>query len=230
MTNNNIIPPEIYNDEFSEDLIKIIKNNDLNHILEIGSSNGEGSTTVIVKAILNRSFFSDVNLLCLEASVERFKSLKKRFQDFSFVKCFNSSSIKLEEFPSDEKIKNFYKNFKTNLNKFSEQTIISWLNDNKNYIIQNNIKTNEIENIKKNLRIQNFDFVLIDGSEFTGEVELSKVIGSKFIALDDIKTYKNYFSHKTLMENKDYSVLKINTRLRNGYSIFKLNEYFEIDE
>ena len=224
MTNNNIIPPEIYNDEFSEDIIKIVKNNDLKHILEIGSSNGEGSTTVIITAILNRSFFSEVNLLCLEASIERFEALKKRFHDFSFVKCYNSSSIKLEEFPSEEKIKNFYNNIKSNLNKFSEQTIMSWLHEDKNYLIKNNIKTNAIEDLKENLKIQNFDFVLIDGSEFTGEIELSKVIGSKFIALDDIETYKNYFSHKTLMKSKDYSVLKINTKLRNGYSIFRLNE------
>lgn len=224
MTNNNIIPPEIYNDEFSEDIIKIVKNNDLKHILEIGSSNGEGSTTVIITAILNRSFFSEVNLLCLEASIERFKALKKRFQDFSFVKCYNSSSIKLEEFPSEEKIKSFYNNIKSNLNKFSEQTIISWLHEDKNYLIKNNIKTNAIEDLKENLKIQSFDFVLIDGSEFTGEIELSKVIGSKFIALDDIETYKNYLSHKTLMKSKDYSVLKINTKLRNGYSIFRLNE------
>lgn len=224
MTNNNIIPPEIFNDEFSEDLIKIIQYNDLNHILEIGSSSGEGSTRVIITAILNRSFFSEVNLLCLEASIERFESLKRRYQDFSFVKCFNSSSIKLEEFPSDEQIKNFYNSIKSNLNNFSEQTIISWLNEDKNYLIENDIKTNAIEELKENLRIQNFDFVLIDGSEFTGEIELSKVIGSKFIALDDIETYKNYSSHKTLMESKDYSVLKINTKLRNGYSIFRLNE------
>ena len=224
MTNNNIIPPEIYNDEFSDDIIKIVKNNDLNHILEIGSSNGEGSTTIIITAILNRSFFSEVNLLCLEASIERFEALKKRFQDFSFVKCYNSSSIKLEEFPSEEKIKSFYNNIKSNLNKFSEQTIISWLHEDKNYLIKNNIKTNAIEDLKENLKIQSFDFVLIDGSEFTGEIELSKVIGSKFIALDDIETYKNYFSHKTLMKNNDYSVLKINTKLRNGYSIFRLNE------
>tara|TARA_B100000989_G_scaffold295462_2_gene276615 strand:- start:381 stop:1055 length:675 start_codon:yes stop_codon:yes gene_type:complete len=224
MTNNNIIPPEIYNDEFSDDIIKIVKNNNLNHILEIGSSNGEGSTTIIITAILNRSFFSEVNLLCLEASIERFKALKKRFQDFSFVKCYNSSSIKLEEFPSEEKIKSFYNNIKSNLNKFSEQTIISWLHEDKNYLIKNNIKTNAIEDLKENLKIQSFDFVLIDGSEFTGEIELSKVIGSKFIALDDIETYKNYLSHKTLMKSKDYSVLKINTKLRNGYSIFRLNE------
>ena len=110
------------------------------------------------------------------------------------------------------------------MNKFSEQTIISWLNEDKDYLIENDIKTNAIEELKENLRIQNFDFVLIDGSEFTGEIELSKVIGSKFIALDDIETYKNYSSHKTLMESKDYSVLKINTKLRNGYSIFRLNE------
>ena len=63
MTNNNIIPPEIFNDEFSEDLIKIIQYNDLNNILEIGSSSGEGSTRVIITALLNRSFFSEVNLL-----------------------------------------------------------------------------------------------------------------------------------------------------------------------
>jgi hypothetical protein len=47
-----------------------------------------------------------------------------------------------------------------------------------------------IERIKAEHGIERFDMVLIDGSEFTGEVELGKVLGAKLILLDGTNTFK----------------------------------------
>lgn len=48
-----------------------------------------------------------------------------------------------------------------------------------------------IQKIKRENEIDFFDVVLIDGSEFTGFVELSEVYGAKWLLVDDINTFKN---------------------------------------
>jgi len=75
--------------------------------------------------------------------------------------------------------------------------------------------------LKKN-QINVFDMVLIDGSEFTGEVELNFVLGSKVIALDDINTFKCYNAFKKLSADSNYVLKHSNSKLRNGYAIFEI--------
>ena len=75
--------------------------------------------------------------------------------------------------------------------------------------------------IKEQNNIDFFDVALIDGSEFTGSSELDEVYGAKYIILDDINTFKNYYNLQRMYQDSDYSVITENNSVRNGFAIFK---------
>lgn len=75
MSNNEIIPPEVLDDNFYHSLVHCASRSDVKTILEIGSSSGEGSTDAFVKAIRNRSDSNSVKLFCMEVSQARFEKL-----------------------------------------------------------------------------------------------------------------------------------------------------------
>ncbi len=77
--------------------------------------------------------------------------------------------------------------------------------------------------ILKANHIKFFDFVLIDGSEFTGERELNYVTGAKIIALDDVNAFKCWNAYQTLLHTTHYSLKEHNFSLRNGYAVFEKN-------
>lgn len=213
---NNIIPPEIYEDNFYHDIVDIVSRLPNNsNILEIGSSSGDGSTSAFVEGILKNP--NKINLFCLEISKQRFEILKNRF-NYPWFYPYNMSSININEFKSIDYL----------INDASYFLLNKWLRQDIQYIKDNNIKCDAINFIKKNHHIKYFDCVLIDGSAFTAEAEFKKIYGSKIIMLDDVIDIKNEKNHKTLLSDKKYSMLKFDIT-RNGYSIFTKNKHMIFD-
>jgi len=68
---DNIIPPEIKNDEFYEAIIKLTSTEKIKTILEIGSSDGSGSTKAFAEGLKRNS--NNPILFCLEVSRPRFE-------------------------------------------------------------------------------------------------------------------------------------------------------------
>jgi len=110
---------------------------------------------------------------------------------------------------------------KSSLNDYPIDTILQWYWQDINYIKHSGLDQNGILHVKEKNHINVFDMVLIDGSEFTGEVELNIVIGSKVIALDDINTFKCYNAFKKLSSDFNYVLKHSNRKLRNGFAIFE---------
>jgi hypothetical protein len=84
-------------------------------------------------------------------------------------------------------------------------------------------KTNSIEDIHFDYNV-NFDFVLIDGSPFSGEAELRCVrpflADKAIIALDDTNDIKNWTNYHKL---KGFAkLLWEDWSVRNGAAIFEL--------
>ena len=216
---DRLIPPEIKNDEFYRAIQEIAQTEKIKTVLEIGSSSGEGSTQAFVEGL--RKNPHQTTLFCLEASQPRYQQLQKRYAGDTFVKCYNFSSISLENFPKETEVIQFYQNTKTNINDYPLERVIGWLRQDIEYLKKSGITENGINKIKAENRIEKFDVVLIDGSEFTGKKELEEIYGAKFIFLDDINSFKNYHNHQKLLADKNYNLVSQNNRLRNGYSIFK---------
>jgi hypothetical protein len=217
----NIIQPEILNDEFHSTLMRYSMRPDLKKFLEIGSSSGEGSTDAFVKGIQKRSDKSTVRLFCMEVSTARFNALTTHYKQEEFVRCYNLSSIATTEFPTIDEVIFFYNNIKTNLNHYPIETVLSWLTQDIEYVRNSGVDANGILFIKGANNIKAFDMVLIDGSEFTGERELQFIKGAKVIALDDVNAFKCWNAYQTLLNTTNYILKEHNFSLRNGFAIFE---------
>jgi hypothetical protein len=71
-----------------------------------------------------------------------------------------------------------------------------------------------------------FDAVLIDGSQFTGSLELDDTYGARFLMLDDTSTFKNFTNYQRLRADPQYRLVGENPSLRNGYAIFERIESY----
>ncbi len=216
---NNLISAEIKNDDFYNLIQTIAKTEDIKTILEIGSSSGEGSTEAFVTGI--RENPNKPTLFCMEVSQARFNKLKKNYVNDCFVKCYNLSSVAIENFPDQNEVVDFYNTTRTNLNYYPIEQILGWLNQDIEYLNESGVPQNGIKKIKEENNIEYFDVVLIDGSEFTGLSELDEVYGAKYILLDDINAFKNYQNHQRILADQNYQIVTQNLSIRNGYSVFQ---------
>ncbi len=216
---NRLIPPEIKNDEFYAIIQKIAREEDIKTVLEIGSSSGEGSTEAFVTGLRHNP--NKPILFCMEVSKVRFTELKKRYENEDFVKIYNISSVDVESFSSEKQVIDFYHNTENNLKLYPLERVLHWLRQDIEYVKSSGFSENGIRKIKHENNIEYFDLILIDGSEFTGESELNEVYGAKYIFLDDINTLKNHKNFYRLLNDNDYTLIKCNKNIRNGYAIFK---------
>ncbi|HIJ88372.1 MAG TPA: glycosyltransferase family 4 protein [Desulfuromonadales bacterium] len=216
---DQIIPPEIRDDEFYHLLRDLTAREPIITALEIGSSSGDGSTAALVDG-LSRNRTRPM-LYCLEASQSRFCQLSERYAQTPFVRCLNASSVTVDKFPSESAVEFFWHNSKTNLSLYPLATVLNWLRDDIRYLKESGVEQGGIAAIKISYGIDRFDLVLIDGSEFTGEAELDELIGARWIALDDINAYKNLRNYQRLSKDPDYKLIAENWQLRNGYALFR---------
>jgi hypothetical protein len=219
--NGKYIPPEIFGDECSKWITKIVNRLDVNILIEIGSSSGEGSTSAIAKGLRGKSTWQ---LHLLEVDQLRHQALRKKFENEPQVIIHKYSSARISEYTSPEEVTHFYTNVQTNLNKTPINTVLKWLRDDKRSLVEAGLgDINGIEKIKGEYGISFFDFALIDGSEFTGNADLRALIGSKYILLDDINGYKCYQAYQTLLTHPDYKLEHENWITRNGFAVFSKN-------
>jgi len=217
------IGPEIINDPLSEQIERLASREDVKNILEIGSSSGEGSTKAFYRGIQGRP---DVSLFCLEMVKTRFNLLLNNYQGNNDprMKCINMSSVFPDEFPKEEEIIEFYNNIPSALNDFPIEMVLGWLRADLEYIKANSVHCGGISFIKQTYQVANFDMVLIDGSEFTGNVEFGKIYGAKIIILDDILAFKNFWPNYHLSRDHRYHSIFLDVHLRNGAAIFERHE------
>jgi hypothetical protein len=216
---DRIIPPEIKNDEFYHAIYQLSKTEELSTILEIGSSSGDGSTEAFVRGIAENPH--KPTLFCMELSKPRFNSLVHRYGHLGYVRCYNVSSVPLEAFPTEQDVISFMTSTRSNLDMYGCPRVLGWLQQDIDYVKNAQVPQNGIEIIKAENNIEQFDMVLIDGSEFLGMSECKLIYGARFILLDDINAFKNHNNYQHLLNDPAYELIKENTQLRNGYAIFK---------
>lgn len=218
MSLENLIPPEVVNDELSAWLTKLAARADVHTILEVGSSDGRGSTTALVEGMKQNP--NNAALFCIEMSRTRFRALIERFGKSPSVHCSWSSAVGLSGYMTEPEVCKFYSDHPTNLNKYPLETVIGWLKQDIEayYDCPNH---HLIELIKRENNIDAFDLVFLDGSAFTGLAELKMVLGAKIIVLDDTEDIKHKRSMEHLINSNDYRLMAANPLLRNGYAIWE---------
>lgn len=218
MSLNEIIPPEIVNDELAEWLTKLAQRPDIRTILEIGSSSGEGSTKAIVDGMCEAE--QEQELFCIEMSPVRFEALRARYMTLPWVHCFQGSSVPINEYMEPSDVHKFYGGVLCNLQKYPLATVLDWLKE--------DLKAcaacedhNVINTIRAKHDIATWDMAVLDGSAFTGFEEYCSVYGARIIVLDDVNDIKHHASYEDLKTDISYRTLSVNLNLRNGYAIFE---------
>jgi hypothetical protein len=220
---DQIIPGEINNDDFSEYIKEIATNRTNKLFVEIGSSAGGGSTKQFIESLLKREDKGLCKLICFEASEPRSMNLKNTYGQHEFVYIYNQSSIKLNEYPNYKDVTAFYLKTKSNLNRYGLIVVLSWLRLELKYLRKKSLGVNSgLEIMQKDFG-SNIDVLLIDGSEFTGEVEFRYLKSAKYVLLDDVNSFKNLRNYLNLSNSKDHQIIAVNKSLRNGYAIFRRN-------
>ncbi len=216
---DHVIPPEVANDGLSELIAAVAATPAVRTALEIGSSNGAGSTASLVKGLDGKT---GQHLYCLELSIPRFEQLQERYAVNSWVHCLNMSSIASTDFPSPDSIDAFYDRYPDSpMHRHSRKKVKRWLRQDLDYVGRYPEAQSGIAAARSLAEVNTFDLVLIDGSEFTGFVELDQVYGAKYILLDDILTFKNRHSYERLQADSTYVLICEDRACRNGYAGFR---------
>lgn len=217
---DRLIPAEIRKDSFYSAIVRVAATPGVRHMLEIGSSGGDGSTEAFIEGALMNP--TQPTLHCIEVSDVRYEALRKRHASRPFVQCHHASSVPLEKVASAAEVTEFYHSVPSTLNEYPLKTVLGWLEQDVNYIIEHELDSNGIRGVKNANGLKTFDAVLIDGSEFTGSAELDEVYGASHVLLDDIRTFKNYANFARLSADPDYELIEMSEDLRNGYAVFRL--------
>lgn len=211
-----IIPGEIAGDEFYQLLELAGRLPGIRTVLEIGSSCGTGSTRALENGVRRAGGV----LCCVEVSGPRFAELSAHYAGKKHVRCFRGSTVSAAEFPSAAAVEKFYQEVNCKLRKFPLEEVLGWLEQDVRYVQEEAVETDVISKIRREMGLEKFDLVLLDGSEFTGEAEWPKVRGAGLVALDDTTTYKNYRVREALLRDADYRLVVDAPERRHGYAIF----------
>jgi len=196
------------NDSFGKALAKYSEGLDVG--LEIGGGTGDGST----QCIRTKRLFS------IENHPDRIGRHSMNLSARGGV-SINGTATLPKLWMNQLDVAEFYGTNKTTLNQYPLDQVLGWYHECVEFAQP--YSTNAIEDIHFEHNVD-FNFVLIDGSPFSGEAELRCVrpfLAEKaIIALDDINDIKNWENYNKLkgfgkLLWEDWSV-------RNGAAIFEL--------
>jgi len=218
---DRVLAPQIRNERFYRVIRKVAATSGVRSILEIGASSGGGSTEALVAgALANPGGPPEIH--SIEVSKARFGPLLERYRGYAFFHPHNLSSVPSAAFPSEEEVTRFYREVRSKLRNNRLPKVLGWLRQDLAYLAGHpDVDAPGIRRIREESGIATFDAVLVDGSEFTGAVELAEVYGARFLLLDDTRSYKNWHNERRLRADPSYRRLASSYWTRNGWAVFE---------
>ena len=205
----------IFNLIFAERLEKIDK------ILLLNKSAFREEMRLKIRKELNKGLNKAAKVFSIELSKERHLGLAKRWIEEPRLNAIHGSSIDICDFPTIEQVTSMWIEGKTRLSNMPIGTILKWYKQDIDYMRQHGQTTSVVKQIKSLYQIKDFDFALIDGSEFTGLVDFELLYGTQIIVLDDVTTFKCYQARNILLMDENYELIYENINLRHGFAAFK---------
>ncbi len=172
---------------------KVIIENSLINILDIGTWNGLGSTKALIEILQEN--FEKYSLVSIETDKIFYQQALKNLQHVmnSSIQLLLGRIIEIEDLPKSNEI------------DFEAAGLIP---DNVEWLIQDIRRYKKVENIFDKLPTK-FDFILFDGGEFSNYSEFLKLYKTtKYFGLDDTNTYKQYEVIKYIENNlKEFQLI-----------------------
>ena len=190
--------------QLKNQLVDLINNNEVKNIVEIGTWNGLGSTTMLLNIIKhsgkNISFYSiESDSLCFKAAK---KNLKNNLDNVNLILG------RVHDIDS--------------LNYVDKNIIIEYGYGEKEFewFIQDLRRYKKIKNVSSQIP-NKIDLLLLDGGEFSGYADfLALYSKSKFIVLDDCNLFKQHNVLSFIEENRANFELIYDSKNRGGVKIF----------
>jgi len=216
-------PPEalLSQNPFYRYLYQMASEEPLQHVLEIGSATGDGSTEVLYQALSQRPDAKQVQLYCLESQPERFAALSQRFADVDWVHCFPYLAVYPVTYPTPAELQRFNQETPTALQRIPFNQVLDWLAGETAMYEASAHRLHGVAAIQQQFGIETFDMVVLDAGEFSGPADLEPVLGARILVLDDINSFKNYANFQILQAHRDYYLIQQDWLWRNGCAVFK---------
>lgn len=202
-------------DPLAETLTELIGTYSPRTILDIGASDGTGSTQIMHDAS------DEAVIYCIELDPDRFASLKQFARDRNRIHPYYCASVKTGLIEKDMIIQasKLFPNWDA-WRSVGLQYMLDWYD--RTLIVLSMVEIPDgIDYIKNRHGITDFDMVLMDGSPFSGMAELQLVLGSDVIVMDDVNDIKCHEPYHYMMEREDYQLLSQDLNFRNGFAVFK---------
>ena len=195
---------QMKDDQLKNKLTDLIANNEVNNIVEIGTWNGLGSTTMLLNIVKDSN--KNINLYSIESDLLCFKAAKKNLKNH----LENVNLILGRVHDIDD------------LNYVNKDVIFDFGYGEKEYewFVQDLRRYKKIKNVSSQIP-NKIDLLLLDGGEFSGYADfLSLYLRSKFIVLDDCVSFKQHNVLNFIQENKNNFQLIYDSENRGGIRIF----------
>ena len=182
----------------------ISKKEDIKNIVEIGTWNGMGSTSCVIKGIKESN--TSKNFISVELYPDMFNIANSNLkEDISYVKLLNGRIIEHND-----------------IYWFDHSTIDFNTNDHARLWYQKDINLlTESKNVLDQLP-EKIDFLILDGGEYTTYPEwLVLKSRTRIVALDDSNILKSSRIRKEILESGEYITIYDDLFDRNGFSVFE---------
>jgi hypothetical protein len=220
-----IIPPEVLADDLHRFLYQAARHLRRGTVLEVGSSDGRGSTAALVAGLQDALNLPEqepnVRLACLELDRVRHAALVARYADRPWVHCYLGESVNLDQLMTAAQVRDFYQSTPTNLNNYPLAQVLSWRQEEIDYVNLHALDEEQIAAATAELEVDRWALVFLDGSPFAGEADLAACLPADLVVLDDINDIKNKTNYDTLLADTANWQLVAESDTRNGWAAFR---------
>jgi len=199
-------------DDFGVAMKNCIQGYAIQKILEIGAFDGDGSTQVLAQALAAKK--GEKVLVSLEEKPERFKNLVANTRDYPFVRAVQASSLGWNSFSARDFEKDVWSSPFHGL-RYSKEQVAGWH-------AEDMVRIQQLSRGFLEDSTEEWDAVLIDGSEFIGwdEFRLLRSRSRCFFLDDAFHAFKTFRVRVELSQDPDWRLVWADPHLRNGAAIY----------
>ena len=196
------------NTDRGKSIIDVIKNNNINTIVEIGTWKGGGTTTCVLENIT-----PDVNFISIETNEDFYNEAKNNLSEY--INKYEKFKLIHGRIVDMKEVARFFNG--VDLNSHPEVTPEQHLN----WFLEDFHNFNKCENILNKIPSE-IDLLILDGGEYSTQIEWSLLKDkTKIVVLEDITMLKTKSIYDDLNKNLEYECLKHIGYEGNGFAIFK---------
>jgi hypothetical protein len=208
-------------------LVDLASRPEVRTVIEIGSTDGRGSTMALREGLEQNPNFPAVRLVCIEAVRQMYDVLAATRAPY--MKCYRVCSTPPKEHYTDAEIERFFAEDWPK-NPFScpaQRQEPSWHKRERDrynlYFIREKLPLEGVALVKDRNQVEHFDLALVDGGTYSGRADVKAVYGAKYLVLDDIHTLKCTWVFQELCRDPAYRLImhKPCTTAHFGYAAFE---------